>query len=81
MIIAVFLGGLVLLFLLGFGAPYAIGLVSLLVLLITRGIGDFPFDMVATKMAKAATGSGRTPPISKRPGMDCSRNKATASRV
>ena len=54
MIIAVFLGGLVLLFLLGFGAPYAIGLVSLLVLLITRGIGDFPFDMVATKMAFSA---------------------------
>ena len=31
MIIAVFLIGLVLLFLLGYGAPYAIGLVSLLV--------------------------------------------------
>ena len=38
-------------------------------------------SMVATKMAKAATGSGRTPPISKRLGMDCSRNKATASRA
>ena len=54
MIIAVFLGGLVLLFLLGFGAPYAIGLVSLLVLIMTRGIGNIPLDMVATKLAFSA---------------------------
>lgn len=54
MMIAVFLGGLVLLFLLGFGAPYAIGLVSLLVLVMTRGLANFPFDMVATKMAFSA---------------------------
>ena len=54
MIIAVFLGGLVLLFLLGFGAPYAIGLVSLLVLIMTRGIGNIPLDMMATKLAFSA---------------------------
>ena len=54
MIIAVFLGGLVLLFLLGFGAPYAIGLVSMLVLIMTRGIGNIPLDMVATKLAFSA---------------------------
>ena len=54
MIIAVFLGGLVLLFLLGFGAPYAIGLVSLVVLIMTRGIGNIPLDMVATKLAFSA---------------------------
>ena len=54
MIIAVFLGGLVLLFLLGFGAPYAIGLVSLVVLIMTRGIGNVPLDMVATKLAFSA---------------------------
>ena len=54
MIIAVFLGGLILLFLLGFGAPYAIGLVSVLVLIMTRGIGNIPLDMMATKLAFAA---------------------------
>ena len=54
MIIAVFLGGLILLFLLGFGAPYAIGLVSLVVLIMTRGIGNIPLDMVATKLAFSA---------------------------
>lgn len=52
MIIAVFLIGLVALFLLGFGAPYAIGLVSILVLLITRG--NIPYDVVATKIAFSA---------------------------
>ncbi len=54
MIIAVFLIGLVLLFLLGFGAPYAIGLVSILVLILTRGIGNLPFDTIATKLAFSA---------------------------
>lgn len=54
MIIAVFLLGLILLFLLGFGAPYAIGLVSLLVLVITRGFANVPLDMVATKLAFSA---------------------------
>lgn len=54
MIIAVFLGGLVLLFLLGFGAPYAIGLVSLVVLIMTRGLSNFPADVVATKLAFSA---------------------------
>ena len=49
-----FLIGLVLLFLLGYGAPYAIGLVSLLVLVITRGFGNVPLDMVATKLAFSA---------------------------
>ena len=52
MIIAVFLIGLVALFLLGFGAPYAIGLVSIAVLLLTRG--EIPFDVVATKIAFSA---------------------------
>ena len=37
MILAVFLGGLVLLFILGFRVPYAIGIVSFVVLLIQRG--------------------------------------------
>lgn len=54
MIIAVFLGGLILLFLLGFGAPYAIGLVSFIVLLMTRGLANFPADVVATKLAFSA---------------------------
>jgi len=54
MLIAIFLGGLVLLFLLGFGAPYAIGLVSLVVLLLQRGLAGFPFDVVASKMAFSA---------------------------
>lgn len=52
MIIAVFLIGLVALFLLGFGAPYAIGLVAIAVLVITRG--NIPFDVVSTKIAFSA---------------------------
>lgn len=54
MIIAVFLIGLILLFLLGFGAPYAIGIISLIVLVITRGFTNVPLDMVATKLAFSA---------------------------
>jgi tripartite ATP-independent transporter DctM subunit len=54
MILAVFLGGLVLLFILGFGAPYAIGIISLLVLLIQRGVENFSFEVIATKIAFSA---------------------------
>lgn len=54
MIIAVFLLGLILLFLLGFGAPYAIGLISIIVLIMTRGITNLPLDTVATKLAFSA---------------------------
>lgn len=46
----IFLGGLVVLFLLGFGAPYAIGLVSLVVLLINYGFSGFPMHTVAQKL-------------------------------
>lgn len=45
-----FLGGLILLFLVGFGAPYAIGLVSSAVLLYQRGFEAFPIDTVAQKI-------------------------------
>lgn len=54
MIIAVFLLGLVLLFLMGFGAPYAIGLISIVVLIMTRGLTNVPLDMIATKLAFSA---------------------------
>lgn len=54
MIIAVFLLGLILLFLMGFGAPYAIGLISIVVLIMTRGLTNVPLDMVATKLAFSA---------------------------
>lgn len=54
MIIAIFLLGLILFFLMGFGAPYAIGLISVIVLLIERGAADFPFQTIATKFAYSA---------------------------
>ncbi len=49
-IIAFFLGGLILLFVLGFGAPYAIGIVSAIGLLAQRGWENFPFSIVAQKI-------------------------------
>ena len=49
-ILVLFLGGLILLFLLAFGAPYAIGLVSACALLYQRGWENFPFDTLAQKM-------------------------------
>jgi tripartite ATP-independent transporter DctM subunit len=54
MILTVFLGGLVALFILGFGAPYAIGVVSVAVLLIQRGVENFSFEIVASKIAFSA---------------------------
>lgn len=48
--LAVFLIGLIALFLLGFGAPYAIGLVSAFVLLMDNGLADFPVHTVAQKV-------------------------------
>lgn len=54
MIIAVFLIGLVLFFLLGFGAPYAIGLISCIVMIMERGFSNFPFNTIATKFAYSA---------------------------
>ena len=47
--VLVFVVGLILLFLLGFGAPYAIGVVSDIYLLINNGFADFPFHTVAQK--------------------------------
>ena len=47
--VLVFVGGLILLFLLGFGAPYAIGVVSDIYLLINNGFANFPFHTVAQK--------------------------------
>ena len=54
MLIAVFLIGLIVLFLLGFGAPYAIGIISMIILVMTRGFSNVPLDMVATKFAFSA---------------------------
>jgi tripartite ATP-independent transporter DctM subunit len=54
MLIAVFLGGLILFFLLGFGAPYAIGLISAIVMIMDRGLSNFPFETIATKFAYSA---------------------------
>ena len=54
MTILLFLGSLVALFLLGFGAPYAIGLSACLVLLILRGFAGFPIQTVASKIAFTA---------------------------
>ena len=47
--VLIFVGGLILLFLLGFGAPYAIGIVSDLYLVINNGLANFPFHTVAQK--------------------------------
>lgn len=47
--VLVFVGGLILLFLLGFGAPYAIGVVSDLYLVMQNGLSNFPFHTVAQK--------------------------------
>ena len=54
MMLAVFLGLLILLFVMGFSAPYAIGLTSCIVLVMERGLTGFPFDIVATKFAFSA---------------------------
>ena len=59
MMLAVFLGLLILLFVMGFSAPYAIGLTSCIVLVMERGLTGFPFDIVATKFAFSANKIGR----------------------
>ncbi len=50
MILAVFLGLLILLFVIGVSIPYAIGITSLVVMTIQAGIGGIPFGTIAQKM-------------------------------
>ncbi|MDK2809497.1 MAG: hypothetical protein PWR27_206 [Petroclostridium sp.] len=50
MILTIFLGVLVLLFILGFSVPYAIGLTSLVVLIFQRGITEIPFGIISQRM-------------------------------
>ncbi len=47
--VLIFIVGLIVLFLLGFGAPYAIGIVSDFSLLLNNGFANFPFHTVAQK--------------------------------
>lgn len=47
--VLIFIVGLIVLFLLGFGAPYAIGIVSDFSLLLNNGLANFPFHTVAQK--------------------------------
>ncbi|MBO5555744.1 MAG: TRAP transporter large permease [Oscillospiraceae bacterium] len=47
--VLLFVGGLILLFMLGFGAPYAIGIVSDLSLILNNGFANFPYHTVAQK--------------------------------
>lgn len=49
-----FLGVLILLFILGFSVPYAIGFTSFIILIVERGITDFPFDIITQKMVSGA---------------------------
>lgn len=46
----IFLAGLIILFLLGFGAPYAIGIISAIVLVMDYGISGFPFHTLSQKI-------------------------------
>lgn len=50
MILYIFLGGLILLFLAGFSVPYAIGLVSLVVLIYEEGFGNIPYTILAQRL-------------------------------
>lgn len=50
MILAIFLGLLIILFILGFSVPYAIGLTSLVVLIFERGITNIPFGIISQRM-------------------------------
>lgn len=50
MILAIFLGLLIVLFVLGFSVPYAIGLTSLVVLIVERGITNIPFGIISQRM-------------------------------
>jgi tripartite ATP-independent transporter DctM subunit len=50
MLLFIFLGGLILFFLAGFAVPYAIGLVSLVVMVFKEGFGDIPFTMLAQRI-------------------------------
>lgn len=49
-----FLGVLIVLFVLGFSVPYAIGFTSIIILIAERGITGIPFDVIAQKMVSGA---------------------------
>ena len=49
----VFVVLLILLFCLGFGVPYAIGTVCMVVLVMNNGFADFPFDTLAQKVVNS----------------------------
>lgn len=50
MILVLFLGLLLFLFILGFSVPYAIGLTSIAVLIFERGITEIPFGIISQRM-------------------------------
>lgn len=50
MTLAIFLGFVVILFLVGFPVSYAIGLTSLAVLIYERGILNIPFEIIAQRI-------------------------------
>lgn len=52
--ILLFLGIMILLFLLGFAVPYAIGFTALILLIIERGIFNIPFDIITQKIVGGA---------------------------
>lgn len=52
MILSIFLGLLIALFILGFSVPYAIGITSLVVLITERGIANIPFEIVAQRVSQ-----------------------------
>jgi len=51
--LVIFITGLIALFCMGFGAPYAIGLISSLVLVIDNGFANFPTHTVAQKIVNS----------------------------
>lgn len=50
--IAIFLGLLIFLFIIGFSVPYAIGVTSLVVLVAQRGIANVPFEIVTQRFVQ-----------------------------
>ena len=53
MILALFIGGLLVLFAIGIPAAFALGLSSLIVTVVERGIGGVPYTILAQRMVYA----------------------------
>ena len=50
MLVLLFVGVLIVLFLIGIAIPYAIGITSAIVALFENGLADFPYEMFAQRM-------------------------------